>query len=134
MYNNDTLSNGQVSSGRGNLVGIPETNPCTHCGKPDWCYYRGELSVCNGDQSSTTGWETTTKADKDGKTYYVGILEKKATFVKLATGNILLLMVLPWCVLCDSMTVKVVSLTGIKSAGVSITSKLAGWYRGGNSS
>jgi hypothetical protein len=28
---------------------------------------------------------------------------------------------------CDSMMVKVASLTGIKSAGVSIRSKLAGW-------
>jgi len=35
--------------------------------------------VCNGDQPPTTGWETTSKADKDGKTYYVGLLEKKAT-------------------------------------------------------
>jgi hypothetical protein len=47
--------------------------------------------------------------------------------VKLATGNILLVMVLPWCVLCYSMMLKVASLTGIKGAGVSIRSKLAGW-------
>ena len=46
--------------------------------------------------------------------------------VKLATGNILFVMSLLWCVLCDSMMVKVASLTGIKSAGVSIRSKLAG--------
>jgi hypothetical protein len=53
---------------------------------------------------------------------------KRLAPVKLATGNILLVMVLPWCVLCDSMMmVKVASLTGIKSAGVSIRSKLAGW-------
>ena len=128
MYNNDTLTNGQVSSGRGNLVEVPETNPCTHCGQPDWCYYSGELSACNGDQPPTTGWKTTSKADKDGKTYYAGSQEKKATSpVKLLTGNILIVMVLPWCVLCASMTVKVASLTGIKRAGVSIRSKLAGW-------
>jgi hypothetical protein len=52
---------------------------------------------------------------------------KRLAPVKLATGNILLVMVLPWCVLCDSMMVKVASLTGIKSAGLSIRSKLAGW-------
>ena len=52
---------------------------------------------------------------------------KRLAPVKLATGNILLVMGLLWCVLCDSMMVKVASLTGIKSAGVSIISKLAGW-------
>ena len=54
-------------------------NPCTHCGKPDWCYSSGEPSVCNRDQPPTTGWETTSKADKDGKTYYAHPPEKKAT-------------------------------------------------------
>ncbi|MEG3959013.1 hypothetical protein [Microcoleus sp. herbarium2] len=89
MYNNDTLSNGQVSSGSGNLVEVPETNPCTHCGKPDWCYYSGELSVCNGDHRPTTGWKTTSKAHKDGKTYYADPQEKKTTCsLKLATGKI----------------------------------------------
>ena len=48
---------------------------------------------------------------------------KRLAPVKLATGNILLVMVLLWCVLYDSMMVKVASLTGIKSAGVSIRSK-----------
>ena len=52
---------------------------------------------------------------------------KRLAPVKLATGNILLVMVLSWCVLSNSMMVKVASLTGIKSAGVSIRSKLAGW-------
>lgn len=52
---------------------------------------------------------------------------KRLAPVKLATGNILLVMGLLWCVLCYSMMVKVASLTGIKSAGLSIRSKLAGW-------
>ena len=52
---------------------------------------------------------------------------KRLAPVRLATGNILLVMGLLWCVLCDSMMVKVASLTGIKSAGLSIRSKLAGW-------
>jgi hypothetical protein len=56
------------------------------------------------------------------------ILQKRKRLapVKLATGNILLVMVLLWCVLCDSMMVKVASLTGIKNAGVSIRRKLVG--------
>ena len=70
-YNNDTLMDGQVSSGCGNLVEVTEINPCTHCAKPDWCYSSRELSVCNPDQPRATGWETTSKADKDGKTYGV---------------------------------------------------------------
>jgi len=55
------------------------TNPCTHSGKPDWCYSSDEPSVCNCDQPPTTCWETTSKADKDGKTYYTHPPEKKAT-------------------------------------------------------
>ncbi len=57
------------------------------------------------------------------------ILQKRKRLapVKLATENILLVMVLVWCVLCDSMMVKVASLTGIKSAGVSIRRKWVGW-------
>jgi len=45
---------------------------------------------------------------------------KRLAPIKLATRNILLVMILPWYVLYDSMMVKVLSLTGIKSAGVSI--------------
>jgi hypothetical protein len=52
---------------------------------------------------------------------------KRLAPVKLATGNILLVVDLLCCVLCASMMVKVASLTGIKSAGLSIRSKLAGW-------
>jgi len=44
---------------------------------------------------------------------------KRLAPVKLATGNILLVMVLPGCVLCHSMIAKVASLTSIKRAGVS---------------
>jgi hypothetical protein len=56
------------------------------------------------------------------------ILQKRKRLapVKLAIGNILLVMVLLWCVLYDSMMVKVASVTGIKSTGVSIRSKLVG--------
>jgi len=56
------------------------------------------------------------------------ILQKRKRLapIKLATRNILLVMVHLWCVLYDSMMVKVASVTGIKSAGVSIRSKLVG--------
>jgi Protein of unknown function (DUF3987) len=78
MYNDSTPIDGQVSSSRGNLVRTTKTNPCPHCGKPDWCYFIGELSVCNRDQPPATGWEATSKTDKDGKVYYAPIREKKA--------------------------------------------------------
>lgn len=44
--------------------------PCPHCGKTDWCYSIGELTVCNRDAEPATGWEKTTKADRNGKPYY----------------------------------------------------------------
>jgi CRISPR-associated protein Cmr3 len=78
MYNDSTPIDGQVSSSRGNLVRTTKTNPCPHCGKPDWCYFIGELSVCNRDQPPAIGWEATSKTDKDGKVYYAPIREKKA--------------------------------------------------------
>jgi hypothetical protein len=78
MYDNSTPVDGQTSSSRGNLVEATETNPCPHCGKPDWCYFIGELSVCNRPQyPPATGWEATSKTDKDGKIYYAPIREKK---------------------------------------------------------
>ncbi len=79
MYDNSTPIDGQTSSSRGNLVEATETNPCPHCGKPDWCYFIGELSVCNRPQyPPAAGWEATSKTDKDGKIYYAPIREKKA--------------------------------------------------------
>jgi len=57
---------------------VSKENPCPHCGKPDWCYSIGELSVCNRDQSPATGWEATSKTDKDGHFYYAPVQKKKA--------------------------------------------------------
>ncbi|XZO02886.1 MAG: DUF3987 domain-containing protein [Microcoleus sp.] len=74
--NNNSL-NGQTASTAG-LIRATKTNPCPHCGKPDWCYSIGDLSVCNRDQPPATGWEATSKADKDGKIYYARPQEKKA--------------------------------------------------------
>ncbi|MEG4294584.1 DUF3987 domain-containing protein [Microcoleus sp. C2C3] len=77
MYDDSTLNKHKVSSVRGNLVCATKSNPCPHCGKPDWCYSIGELSVCNRDQPPATGWEATSKTDKDGKIYYARPQEKK---------------------------------------------------------
>jgi hypothetical protein len=73
---NNNSSNGQSTSRK--LLRVSKTSPCPHCGKPDWCYFIGELSVCNREQPPATGWEATSKADKDGKIYYAPIQQKKA--------------------------------------------------------
>jgi CRISPR-associated protein Cmr3 len=73
---NNNLDNGQSTSRT--LFRVTKTSPCPHCGKPDWCYFIGELSVCNRQQPPATGWEATSKADKDGKIYYAPIRQKKS--------------------------------------------------------
>lgn len=60
------------------LIHASKANPCPHCGKPDWCYSLGDLSVCKRDQPPATGWEATSKADAEGTLYYAPIQEKKA--------------------------------------------------------
>ncbi|MEZ2238113.1 DUF5906 domain-containing protein [Microcoleus sp.] len=76
MYDNSTPIGGQSASTRGNLVRATKSSPCPHCGKPDWCYSIGELSVCNRDQPPATGWETTSKTDKEGHVFYARPQEK----------------------------------------------------------
>jgi len=79
MYDNSTPNDGQTSSSRGNLVPVTESNPCPHCGKPDWCYSIGELTACNRPQyPPAAGWEITSKTDKNGTPFYAPIREKKA--------------------------------------------------------
>jgi len=78
MYDNSTPSDGQTSSTRGNLVPVTKSNPCPHCGKPDWCYSIGELTACKRSQyPPAAGWEVTSKTDKDGTPFYAPIREKK---------------------------------------------------------
>ncbi|MEG4990097.1 hypothetical protein QUB08_30835 [Microcoleus sp. BR0-C5] len=67
MYSNNT------SNSESQLVRVSKENPCLHCGKPDWCYFIGELSVCNRDQQPATGWEATKKSDADGHFFYAPI-------------------------------------------------------------
>ena len=77
MYNDSTSIGGQVSSNHRNLVRVSKANPCPHCGKPDWCYAIGELSVCSRDSQPATGWEATSKTDKEGHVFYARPQEKK---------------------------------------------------------
>jgi len=65
-----------VSSNK-SLLTASKSNPCPHCGKPDWCYSVGELSVCNRDQPPALGWEETSKTDRDGHKFYAPNQEKK---------------------------------------------------------
>ena len=71
MYSNNT------SNPASKPLEVSKENPCPHCGKPDWCYSIGELSVCNRDQPPATGWEATSTADKDGHFYYAPAQKKK---------------------------------------------------------
>lgn len=57
---------------------VTKSNPCPHCNKPDWCYFIGDLSVCNREAAPAQGWDKTTKQDKNGKYYYAPEIEKKS--------------------------------------------------------
>jgi predicted P-loop ATPase len=56
---------------------VTKHSPCPHCGKPDWCYSIGELTVCNRDAQPARGWEQTSKTDRNGKPYYALVLPQK---------------------------------------------------------
>ena len=84
MYDNTNSIGGQVSSARGNLVKVSKTNPCPHCGKPDYCYSIGELSVCSHGSEPATGWEATSKFDQNGNVFCARPQEKKAIRPKQA--------------------------------------------------
>lgn len=59
------------------LVEVSETTPCPHCGKPDWCYFVGELSCCNRDAEPAPGWQLTSKTDSEGHYFYAPQSDKK---------------------------------------------------------
>ncbi|MEA5498193.1 VapE domain-containing protein, partial [Limnoraphis robusta Tam1] len=52
------------------LKRVTKDNPCPHCGKPDWCYSLGELTVCKRGIDPATGWIKTSKTDKEGDYFY----------------------------------------------------------------
>ncbi len=53
-----------------NLVRASKNHPCPHCGKHDWCYSIGDLSVCKRDHEPAMGWEKTSKCDGEGSFFY----------------------------------------------------------------
>ncbi len=57
---------------------VTPDEPCLHCGKPDWCYRLGELTVCKRDAEPAPGWEATSKHDADGSRYYAPVESKKS--------------------------------------------------------
>ena len=59
------------------LVPVTKNNPCPHCGKPNWCYSVGDLSVCKRNHDPAPGWYKTDKADSEGHAYYAPIKEKE---------------------------------------------------------
>ena len=69
MYNDYSESCGK------SLVRATKNNPCPHCGKPDWCYSIGDLSVCKRSHEPAPGWEKSSKVDSEGSFYYAPIKE-----------------------------------------------------------
>lgn len=59
------------------LVEATKSNPCIHCGKPDWCYEIGDLTVCKRSAEPALGWEKTSKTDADKTPYYAPVTPKK---------------------------------------------------------
>ena len=56
---------------------VTKSEPCRHCGKPDWCYRIGELEVCNRQAEPATGWRETSKTDREGHFFYAPAVEQK---------------------------------------------------------
>jgi putative DNA primase/helicase len=52
------------------LTEVSKSEPCIHCGKPDWCYRLGELTVCKRGVEPADGWFRTETADRDGSYFY----------------------------------------------------------------
>jgi len=55
------------------ITEVSKSQPCPHCGKPDWCYFIDDLSVCNRDAEPAPGWKITSKYDRDGHNFYAPI-------------------------------------------------------------
>lgn len=52
------------------LKRVSSTEPCRHCGKPDWCYRLGEVEICQRGAEPLQGWVKTKVTNKDGIHYY----------------------------------------------------------------
>jgi hypothetical protein len=61
-----------------NFQRVNAQTPCPHCGKPDWCYFLGVLSVCNRDYSEAApGWRLTSKRDSQGGRFFAPIEQQQ---------------------------------------------------------
>ncbi len=61
-----------------NLQRVSQQTPCPHCGKPDWCYFLGVLSICKrGDSETAPGWRLTSKRDADGGRFFAPIEQQQ---------------------------------------------------------
>ncbi|MBD2168635.1 hypothetical protein H6G04_30100 [Calothrix membranacea FACHB-236] len=64
-----------------------KSNPCPHCGKPDWCYSIGELTVCKRQAEPARGWTKTSKTDREGEPFYAPETQKyHSTFLSKASA------------------------------------------------
>ena len=75
FYNNNNELDSQFNHDRPTEVSKAE--PCIHCGKPDWCYRIGALTVCKRGAEPAMGWEKTSKSDKESTLYYAPTQPKK---------------------------------------------------------
>jgi len=71
MYSDSSKTNEK------SLVPVTKNNPCPHCGKPNWCYSVGDLSVCKRNHDPAPGWYKTDKSDSEGHPYYAPVKEKE---------------------------------------------------------
>lgn len=78
----NTTSNQSVGQSLSNdcnkLTERTKSDPCPHCGKPDWCYQIGELSVCKRGVEPASGWVRTSKQDREGCYFYASEKVQKA--------------------------------------------------------
>lgn len=63
-------------SGKSKPLSVSKSEPCRHCGKPDWCYRIGELEVCKRGELAG-GWHKTSKHDSEGAYYLAPISQHK---------------------------------------------------------
>lgn len=72
-FRNDySLSDSLPFSPQRNPKYVSKSQPCVHCGKPDWCYtLSDEASVCCRDNPPASGWVAINETDKNGHTIYV---------------------------------------------------------------
>ena len=71
-----------------NLQRVTAQTPCPHCGKPDWCYFLGELSVCEREHPPADGWRKTSKHAKNLKYYYAPVEQQQQKAIRPAQKRI----------------------------------------------